>query len=183
MLVPGAAALGAQAAVVRTYTATGAEWGSGAEHASHSSPKCAAWEDSQLSEKGIWGCFWSIGISFLSHFSYSHSIASSANPVCTVGCTLIGHPSPKYLSQQPKATFAHCPCASHSEPPVPAAPSLLTTGPSTALHPSTALPHTPHPRDADRSPVLAALGAALADKARIKLHQGGRGARPVAVGS
>jgi len=36
---------------------------------SYGSPKCTAWEDSQLSEKGIWGCFRNFGISFLSHFS------------------------------------------------------------------------------------------------------------------
>lgn len=35
----------------------------------------SAWEDTQTSEKGVWGCLLYLGIPFLSHF-YTHSVAS-----------------------------------------------------------------------------------------------------------
>lgn len=37
----------------------------------------SAWEDTQTSEKGAWGCLLYLGISFLSHFSYTCSVASA----------------------------------------------------------------------------------------------------------
>lgn len=36
----------------------------------------SAWEDTQMSEKGVWGCSLYLGIPFLSHFSYTRSVAS-----------------------------------------------------------------------------------------------------------